>query len=58
MAILGAGLVGAETAAPLTDAGAYVHLIARSERPLVATLGPQLADRVADLHREHVSKAL
>jgi 3-phenylpropionate/trans-cinnamate dioxygenase ferredoxin reductase subunit len=58
VAILGAGLVGAEAAAALTDAGARVHLIARSERPLAAALGPQLADRVADLHRKHVSTHL
>jgi 3-phenylpropionate/trans-cinnamate dioxygenase ferredoxin reductase subunit len=58
VAIFGAGLVGAETAAALTDAGAHVHLIARSDRPLAAALGLQLADRVADLHRKHVTAHL
>ncbi|MFI6428423.1 FAD-dependent oxidoreductase [Promicromonospora sp. NPDC050880] len=58
VAILGAGLVGAETAAALRDAGARVHLIARSKRPLASALGPQIAGRVAELHREHVTAHL
>ena len=58
VAVLGAGLVGAETAAALTRAGVRVHLIARSKRPLAGALGPQLADRVADLHRKHVTAHL
>ncbi|WP_454852374.1 FAD-dependent oxidoreductase [Promicromonospora soli] len=58
VAIMGAGLVGAEAAAALSDAGARVHLVARSKRPLTGALGPQLAGRVADLHREHLTAHL
>lgn len=52
--ILGAGLVGAETASELTKLGATVHLVARPVVPLASVLGHTVASRVVDLHREHV----
>ena len=58
VAVLGAGLVGAETAAALRDAGAHVHLVARSTLPLTSALGARLAGRVAALHREHLTAHL
>lgn len=52
--ILGGGLVGAETASILAEAGADVTLIARTPAPLHTVLGPPIAERLADLHRLHV----
>ena len=51
--VLGAGLVGTEAASVFTASGARVHLVARSEVPLVSALGTPVATRLRDLHREH-----
>lgn len=55
VAILGAGLIGAETSSILTDIGVHVALVARSHTPLGALLGEPIAERVTDGHREHVA---
>lgn len=53
--VLGAGLIGTEAASFFVAAGAEVHLVARSDLPLVATLGIPIATRLRDLHREHTT---
>ncbi|WP_051325753.1 FAD-dependent oxidoreductase [Glycomyces tenuis] len=53
--VLGAGLVGSETASLLHRAGHQVTLVARSQTPLVPTLGQVVAEHVAALHRDHVT---
>lgn len=53
--LLGAGFIGAETASYLAEAGARVHLVSRSEVPLVSALGERLAGRVQGLHEENVT---
>lgn len=53
--ILGAGLIAAETASLLHDAGHDVVLIARSPLPGTSAFGTQLAEVLADLHRTHVT---
>lgn len=55
VAILGAGLVGAEAASLLHEADHQVTLVARSQVPLIPVLGRTIAEHIADLHREHVS---
>jgi len=52
--ILGAGLVGAETASILTERGIYVALVARSTAPLAGVLGMEIAAQIRELHAEHV----
>ena len=53
VAIIGAGWIGLETAAAARAAGCHVTLIGRSELPLVAVLGAEVAATYADLHRAH-----
>ncbi|MEV1129743.1 FAD-dependent oxidoreductase [Agromyces sp. NPDC049794] len=48
--ILGAGLVGSETASLLTEAGADVTLVSRSPIPLRRELGPVVASALLDVH--------
>jgi NADPH-dependent 2,4-dienoyl-CoA reductase/sulfur reductase-like enzyme len=52
--LLGAGFIGAETASYLADLGAAVHLVSQPALPLAPVLGDAIAQRVADLHRDHV----
>jgi 3-phenylpropionate/trans-cinnamate dioxygenase ferredoxin reductase component len=56
--VLGAGFVGAETAAWLAGAGATVHLVARSRLPLAGPLGTAVARAVALRHEEHLDAHL
>lgn len=53
--ILGAGLIGAETASLLHDAGHDVILIARAPLPGAPAFGTSVAERLAELHRTHVT---
>lgn len=53
--VLGAGFVGSETAAWLVDAGASVHLVARSRLPLARALGSAVATAVARQQGERVA---
>lgn len=53
VAIIGAGWIGLETAAAARAAGCDVTLIGRSELPLVAVLGVEVAATYAELHRRH-----
>ncbi|GAA1080543.1 FAD-dependent oxidoreductase [Nocardiopsis metallicus] len=55
MIILGAGLVAAETASLLHQARHGIALLSRSNTPGRTALGDLVAQRVADLHRTHVS---
>lgn len=48
--VSGTGLVGAEAASLLTDAGHRITLVARSAVPGAAGLGPTVAGRLAALH--------
>ncbi|MFW5469690.1 NAD(P)/FAD-dependent oxidoreductase [Knoellia sp. CPCC 206435] len=51
--IVGAGWIGLEVAAAARRAGAQVTVHESAELPLVAVLGPEVAERFADLHRSH-----
>lgn len=53
--ILGAGLIAAETASLLRDAGHDVVLVARSPLPGASAFGEQIAEVVAELHRTHAT---
>lgn len=53
--VLGAGFVGSETAAWLADAGASVHLVARSRLPLARALGAAVAAAVARQQGDRVA---
>ncbi len=52
--VLGAGFIGAETAAWFAESGATVHLVARSALPLAGSLGSAVAGAVAHLHQDHL----
>ncbi|MFB9959139.1 FAD-dependent oxidoreductase [Agromyces bracchium] len=52
--ILGAGLVGSETASLLADAGVGVTLVARSSLPLRDQLGPAVASELLRRHRDRI----
>ncbi|MGR2752919.1 FAD-dependent oxidoreductase [Agromyces arachidis] len=52
--ILGAGLVGSETASLLADAGVDVTVIARSPLPLRDQLGPTVASELLRRHRHRI----
>jgi len=54
IAILGAGLVGSETASLLADSGIEVTLIARSALPLRSQLGSTVASDLLRRHRERL----
>ncbi len=53
VAIIGAGWIGLETAAAARAAGREVTIIGRSELPLLAVMGPEVAEIYAALHRAH-----
>ena len=51
--IIGAGWIGLEVAAAARTAGCEVTIFEQAELPLVAVLGPEVAQAFADLHRAH-----
>ena len=51
--VVGAGWVGLEAAAAAREAGAEVTVFEKADQPLLAVLGPTVAEVFADLHREH-----
>jgi NADPH-dependent 2,4-dienoyl-CoA reductase/sulfur reductase-like enzyme len=53
LAIIGGGWVGLEVAAAARAAGTMVTLLEAADLPLLAVLGPELAQVFADLHRDH-----
>ena len=53
LVIVGGGWIGLEVAAAAREAGTEVTLLEVAELPLIAVLGPELAQVFADLHREH-----
>jgi 3-phenylpropionate/trans-cinnamate dioxygenase ferredoxin reductase subunit len=53
VAVIGAGWIGLEVAAAARIAGAEVTVLEAAQAPLLAALGPQIAEVFADLHREH-----
>jgi NADPH-dependent 2,4-dienoyl-CoA reductase/sulfur reductase-like enzyme len=53
LVIIGAGWIGLEVAAAARQAGTEVTVVEMAELPLLAVLGPELAQVFADLHREH-----
>jgi NADPH-dependent 2,4-dienoyl-CoA reductase/sulfur reductase-like enzyme len=53
VAIIGGGWIGLEVAAAARKAGSHVTVHESAELPLVAALGPEVAQRFADLHRSH-----
>jgi 3-phenylpropionate/trans-cinnamate dioxygenase ferredoxin reductase subunit len=55
LAIIGAGLIGAETASSALTLGADVTLIDPIDPPLVPAVGPELAGR---LHRMHTDRGI
>lgn len=50
LAVIGAGLIGAETASAARELGADVVLIDPVDPPLVPAVGPELARRLHDMH--------
>ena len=53
VAVIGGGWIGLEVAAAARKAGSHVTLHESAALPLVAALGPEVAQRFADLHRAH-----
>ena len=53
LGIVGAGLIGCEVAASARAKEAEVHVVDVLDGPLVRVLGPEVSERIADLHREH-----
>ena len=53
--VLGAGLLGAETASLLADRGHDVTLVARSSTPGVGAMGAAVGARIADAHRDRIA---
>lgn len=51
VAVIGAGFLGAEAAAVARELGLQVHLIDILPAPMINVLGPEIAQRVAKLHR-------
>ncbi|MFE7746313.1 NAD(P)/FAD-dependent oxidoreductase [Nocardia sp. NPDC057455] len=49
--IIGAGWIGLEVAAAARSAGVEVTVVERADLPLLAVLGPKMAQVFADLHR-------
>jgi NADPH-dependent 2,4-dienoyl-CoA reductase/sulfur reductase-like enzyme len=49
--IIGAGWIGLEVAAAARSAGVEVTVVERADLPLLAVLGPEMAEVFADLHR-------
>ncbi|GER22744.1 hypothetical rubredoxin/ferredoxin reductase [Zafaria cholistanensis] len=58
LAIVGAGLIGAEVASSALAFGAEVVLIDPVDPPLVPAVGPELARRLHDMHSEHGIKVV
>ncbi|WP_417234788.1 NAD(P)/FAD-dependent oxidoreductase [Arthrobacter sp.] len=52
LAVIGAGLIGAETASAARELGADVVLIDPVDPPLVPAVGPELARRLHDMHAD------
>lgn len=53
LAIVGGGFIGCEVAASARALGAEVDLVELLPGPLVRALGPVVAGRIAQLHRDH-----
>ena len=53
LAIVGAGWIGLEVAAGARERGAAVTVVEAAELPLLAALGPEVAQVFAELHTEH-----
>lgn len=53
--ILGAGFIGAETASYLNGLGIEVELVSRNATPLAGAVGQPIAQRIAELHQQHVT---
>ena len=53
VAIVGAGWIGLEVASAARAAGAAVTVFESADLPLLAVLGPEVAQHFADLHRSH-----
>ena len=53
LAVIGGGWIGLEIAATARNAGTDVTVLESSELPLLAVLGPEIAQVFADMHREH-----
>lgn len=51
--MIGGGWIGLETAAAARAAGLQVTILEASSLPLLGVLGPQVAQVIADLHRDH-----
>ncbi|HET7668405.1 MAG TPA: FAD/NAD(P)-binding oxidoreductase [Mycobacterium sp.] len=51
--VIGGGFIGAEVSASCRSLGLEVALIGKATGPLMSALGPELAQRWADLHRGH-----
>ncbi|HXD28263.1 MAG TPA: FAD-dependent oxidoreductase [Arthrobacter sp.] len=58
LAVIGAGLIGAEAASAARDLGADVVLIDPVDPPLVPAVGPDLARRLHDMHAERGLEAV
>ena len=58
IAIIGGGWIGLEIAAAARTWGCEVIVIERGRRPLERVLGPVVAQRFLDLHREHAATIL
>ena len=55
LVVIGAGWIGLEVAAAARQAGTEVTVVEMAELPLLAVLGPELAQVFADLHRRTAS---
>ncbi len=53
LAIIGAGWIGLEVAASARERGVAVTVVDTAKLPLLAALGPEVAEVFAALHREH-----
>jgi 3-phenylpropionate/trans-cinnamate dioxygenase ferredoxin reductase component len=53
VAVVGAGWIGLEVTAAARIAGAEVTVLEAASAPLLAALGPEIAEVFAGLHREH-----
>jgi 3-phenylpropionate/trans-cinnamate dioxygenase ferredoxin reductase subunit len=51
--VIGAGWIGLEVTAAARDAGVEVTVLEAAELPLLAAIGPEVAEVYADLHRAH-----
>ena len=51
--VVGGGWIGMEVAATARALGAKVTLVEPAEQPLLNALGPELGQRLADVHRRH-----